>query len=465
MTERAGRKAVVLLVDDDDEARELLAQVLTQSGYEVREVDDGSHAVALAGTRHGLDAVVSDVQMPVAGGFDVLDAFRRAGDGVPIVLMTAFGDVDAAMRAVDKGAYDYVTKPLDVRKLRATLEHAIERARLGETRARPDGRPHRAGAVVAHAAPMIELYKTIAQIAPSSITVLVIGESGCGKELVARTVHARSTRAAGPFVAVNCAALPETLLESELFGHVRGAFTGAVSDRRGLFEEATNGTLFLDEIGHVSPKMQGELLRVLQEGEIRRVGGGPVKVDVRVIGATNRDLEPLVATGQFRSDLYYRLNVVTLRVPPLRDRKEDIPPLVAHFLAIAADRAGIGVPPVAPDALAALCAYAWPGNVRELENVVQRALAVARPGGIVEDDLPDEVRAGPKPPPLPQAVSAEDWPTLDELTRRYVGRVLERTGGNRTRAAEILGVDRRTLSRMANRERGRDDDDDDGATS
>ena len=461
MSERAGRKPVVLLVDDDDEARGLLAQVLAQSGYEVREVDDGSHAITLAGTRHGLDAVVSDVQMPHAGGFDVLDAFRRAGDGVPIVLMTAFGDVDAAMRAVDKGAYDYVTKPLDVRKLRATLEHAIERARLGETSARTDGRPHRAGAVVAHAAPMIELYKTIAQIAPSSITVLVIGESGSGKELVARTVHTRSTRAAGPFVAVNCAALPETLLESELFGHVRGAFTGAVAERRGLFEEATNGTLFLDEIGHVSPKMQGELLRVLQEGEIRRVGGGPVKVDVRVIGATNRDLEPLVATGQFRSDLYYRLNVVTLRVPPLRDRREDIPPLVAHFLAVAAERAGVPAPPVAPDALAALCAYAWPGNVRELENVVQRALAVARPGGIVKDDLPQEVCAGSSPQPLPQAVAAEDWPTLDELTRRYVSRVLERTGGNRTRAAEILGVDRRTLSRMANRDRGQGTEDED----
>jgi DNA-binding NtrC family response regulator len=319
------------------------------------------------------------------------------------------------------------------------------------------------GAVVAHSPPMIELYKTVAQIAPASITVLIIGESGSGKELVARTIHARSARSDRPFVAVNCAALPESLLESELFGHVRGAFTGAVADRKGLFEEATGGTLFLDEIGHVSPKMQGELLRVLQEGEVRRVGGGVVKVDVRVIAATNRELEPQVASGAFRSDLYYRLNVVTLRVPPLRERRSDIPPLIAHFLSIQAERAGRSVPRVAPEALAALGEYGWPGNVRELENVVARALAVSRPGGIVKDDLPGEVASGEAAPAM-QVEGAEDWPTLEELSYRYVARVLDRTGGNRTRAAEILGVDRRTLSRMANR-RKKDDPSDpsDGA--
>ena len=295
-------------------------------------------------------------------------------------------------------------------------------------------------------------------IAPTEANVLIIGETGTGKELVARALHTHSARAGGPFVALNTAAIPSELLESELFGHAKGAFTGAIASKRGLFEEAGGGTLFLDEIGDINPKMQAQLLRVLQEGEIRRVGGNePIRVDVRVVAATNRDLEEEVRTGRFREDLYFRINVVTIHLPPLRERREDIALLVDHFLHKYAQREGRSEAGIADEAMQLLSHYGWPGNVRELENVIERALALAKGGIILPSDLPREIRGEvERPAPSPASsngamVLIEDRPTLAELEQRYVTLILQQEGGNKKRAAEILGIDRRTLYRTLDR--------------
>jgi transcriptional regulator with PAS, ATPase and Fis domain len=301
---------------------------------------------------------------------------------------------------------------------------------------------------------MLAVYKTVAHVAPTTATVLIVGESGTGKELVAKAIHAKSPRASKPFVAVNCGALPESILESELFGHERGAFTGASSTKRGLFEEANGGTLFLDEIGEVGPKMQVQLLRVLQEGEIRRVGAAEtIKVDARVVAATNRDLKAEVAAGRFREDLLFRLQVVTVNVPPLRERRRDIPLLIRHFIQRHAERLGRSVPRVAPEVFEILENYSFPGNVRELSHIVERATLLAREGAITATDLSPEVTRNAAVPGGDTGALADDWPTLAVVERRYIDRVLSRTGGNKTRAAGVLGIDRRTLNRMFARER------------
>jgi transcriptional regulator with PAS, ATPase and Fis domain len=307
--------------------------------------------------------------------------------------------------------------------------------------------------IVGRSPAMLEVYKLVARVAISMSTVLVVGESGTGKELVARAIHSHSSRAAGPFVAVNCTALTESLLESELFGHAKGAFTGAVQSKRGLFEEALGGTLFLDEIGDINPKMQAQLLRVLQEGEIRRVGGSePIDVDVRVVAATNRDLDEEVQRGRFREDLYFRIKVVSIVLPSLRERPEDIPLLVDHFLSKYAQREGRAEAGVADEAMELLRRYSWPGNVRELENVVERALAMSTSGIILPSDLPAEVRGSDSRPAQHTSYSlVNDRPTLAELEQRYVNLILQQEGGNKKRAAEILGIDRRTLYRTLER--------------
>jgi DNA-binding NtrC family response regulator len=311
--------------------------------------------------------------------------------------------------------------------------------------------------IVGRSPAMLDVYKLVARVAVSMSTVLVVGESGTGKELVARAIHSHSARSSGPFVAVNCTALTESLLESELFGHAKGAFTGAVQSKRGLFEEAQGGTLFLDEIGDINPKMQAQLLRVLQEGEIRRVGGSEaIDIDVRVVAATNRDLEEEVQRSRFREDLYFRINVVTIRLPPLRERPEDIPLLVDHFLSKYAQREGRAESGVADDAMELLRRYGWPGNVRELENVIERALALSKSGIILPSDLPTEVRGSDdQPAPLHGYGGGlgliDDRPTLAELEQRYVNFILQEEGGNKKRAAEILGIDRRTLYRTLER--------------
>ncbi|MDP9001050.1 MAG: sigma-54 dependent transcriptional regulator, partial [Myxococcota bacterium] len=335
---------------------------------------------------------------------------------------------------------------------------AIARRKLARAHSDP---PPRWGSapdaqIIGTTAAMLTVYKTVAHVAPTTATVLIIGESGTGKELVAKAIHAKSPRATKPFVAVNCGALPESILESELFGHERGSFTGASAAKRGLFEEATGGTLFLDEIGEISPKMQVQLLRVLQEGEIRRVGAAEtIKVDARVVAATNRDLKGEVAAGRFREDVLFRLQVVTVHVPPLRERRRDIALLIRHFIARHAERLGRPAPRIAPEVFETLENYAFPGNVRELSHVIERAMLLAREGVITVSDLPPELaQAVPGEGQAGMGSLADDWPTLAVVERRYIDRVLSRTGGNKTRAAEVLGIDRRTLNRMFARERG-----------
>jgi DNA-binding NtrC family response regulator len=449
-------KARILVAEDDDLTLELLTTVLRSAGHDVTAVADGREALdELA--RGPFDLVVGDVQMPRASGLELLDALSERAPETPLILVTAYANPGAAMDAIARGAADYLAKPVDVVALRTIVARTLERKRLaGENRVLRNAAVE-PKTLVGTSPPMLELYKQIAQVAPTDTTVLVTGESGAGKELVARVLHARSARAAGPFVAVSCGGLAETLLESELFGHERGAFTGALAQRRGLFESASGGTVFLDEIGDVSLKMQAQLLRVLQEGEVRRVGGDvAIPVDVRVISATNRELEADMAEGRMRRDLFYRLNVVALHVPPLRQRGDDVATLARHFVARHAAQLNRPVPDIAPETMARLRAHAWPGNVRELENALARAVAMSSRGIILPEDLPGVVSGVA----TAEGGSLDDgWPTIDELERRYVDRVLERCDGNKTDAANILGVDRRTLQRLLARRAGRSDAD------
>ena len=450
----------ILIVEDDKVARELLDEILRREGHTVEALPSGDEAIARAGKRD-YDLVISDVRLgDSASGFDVLAAFQESAAETPVILITAFGDVSGAMAAIQKGAYDYVSKPFNVGELTLTVSRALERTRLLEenraARAREGDKPPHIESIVGAAPAMLDVYKMVARVAPTMSSVLVVGESGTGKELVARAIHTHSPRANGPFVAVNCTALTESLLESELFGHAKGAFTGAVASKRGIFEEAQGGTVFLDEIGDVAAKMQAQLLRVLQEGEIRRVGGTEaIKVDVRVVAATNRELEDEVKAGRFREDLYFRINVVSIRLPPLRERPSDIPLLVDHFLAKYAARERRSDAGVAPQAMALLQRYGWPGNVRELENVIERALALSKDGVILPSDLPPEIAqedgSASGAAAAPGGALVEDRPTLAELERRYIELILRETGGNKKRAAEILGIDRRTLYRTLER--------------
>ncbi|MFO0574767.1 MAG: sigma-54 dependent transcriptional regulator [Polyangia bacterium] len=454
--------AHALIVEDEEPFRKVLEEILVRAGFRVTLCESGDRAIALSQhPEKGFDVVISDVRLgDGADGMEVLGAFQRSQPQTPVILMTAFGDVENVMKAIQQGAHDYISKfPFQPSELVETVERALERRRLLEenraTAARTGSRG-RKGEIVGRSPAMLEVYKLVARVAASQSTVLVVGESGTGKELVARAIHSHSPRAQGAFVAVNCTALTESLLESELFGHQKGAFTGAVAQKRGLFEEAQGGTLFLDEIGDIHPKMQAQLLRVLQEGEIRRVGGSePIRVDVRVVAATNRDLEEEVQKGRFREDLFFRINVVTIRLPPLRERRDDIPLLVEHFLGKYARREGRPEVGVADEAMELLTRYGWPGNVRELENVVERALALSKSGVILPADLPAELRSGEqRPQPLSPHSLVDDRPTLAELEQRYINLILQQEGGNKKRAAEILGIDRRTLYRSLERGSG-----------
>jgi two-component system response regulator AtoC len=438
--------AKILVAEDDDLTLELLAKVLGREGYEVVCVADGREAIERL-RETTFDLVVTDVQMARTSGLELLDVVTEMAPETPVILVTAYADPSAAMDAITKGAADYLGKPVDIVALRTTVARALERRRLAA-----DNRSLRSAiagrnVLVGTSPAMLELYKQIAHVAPTNATVHIAGESGSGKELVAHTIHNRSLRAAKPFVAVNCAALADSLLESELFGHERGAFTGAHAAHPGLFEAADGGTIFLDEVGDVPAKMQAALLRVLQEGEVRRVGGSAViHVDVRVISATNRELAADAKAGRMREDLFYRLGVVSLRVPPLRDRGDDILALTQHLVVRHAALLGRPAPRLSEEALFQIRSYSWPGNVRELENALARAVAMSERGVIVAGDLPshgvDATNA---------AALESDWPTLEEVERRYVARVLEHTGQNKTLAANILGIDRRTIQRLASR--------------
>ncbi len=444
----------LLVVDDDAESCQVVAEALGAEGYQVATAQGGRAALVLA-KEQVFGAVVSDIRMPDLNGLALLRGLRDASPDASVILMTAFGTVEAALQAIKNGAYDYVSKPLRLDELLLTVRRALEQRRL--VRENQQYREtlqerYQLENIVGVSQPMIDVFKLIARVAPTRTTVLITGESGTGKEVVARALHFNGPRAAGPFVTIDCAGLAEGLLESELFGHVRGAFTGAVAARRGLFEAGHGGTVFLDEVGEISPNTQAKLLRVLEEQEIRPIGGNEsIRVDVRLIAATNRDLEAEVREGRFREDLFYRLNVVSVRLPPLRARREDIPVLAQHFLRKHAEANGKAIGGIAPEAMAHLEAYPWPGNVRELENAIERAIAVSGHPVLLPDDLPAHVAAPTPVPPESGGPGPQALVSLDELTRQHLVRVLAATGGNKKRAAEILGVDRRTLYRMLER--------------
>jgi DNA-binding NtrC family response regulator len=444
------KSSKVLVVDDDPAIVSVLSELLTKEGAQVTGCGTGGGAVA-AGGEERFDVVLADIRLPDMDGLRLLQAFQQASPDSAVILMTAFGTVETAIQAIKAGAYDYVPKPFKLDEVRIAVERALERKRLlaENRRYRQELRgKYRLENVVGASGPMLEVFKTVARVAPTRSTVLIQGESGTGKELIARTIHHNSDRAQGPFVTVDCGALPETLLESELFGHERGAFTGATALKRGLFEVGRGGTCFLDEIGDISPAVQSRLLRVLQEHEIKRVGGTePIKVDARVLAATNKDLEALVKAHRFREDLFYRLSVVILSLPPLRERVDDIPLLADFFLRKCAKEAGKAVERIAPEAMALLCAHRWPGNVRELEHTIERAVVLTQNPTVLPQDLPPEIQAPAGRRPSPEAPVLP----LRELERRHLLFALERAGGNRKRAAEWLGITRRTLYRMAAR--------------
>lgn len=442
-----------MVVDDDRASCELLREIFAGQGWTVETALTPDEALEKARNTK-LDLIVSDINLEAEkSGLDLLKDLR---DQCPVILVTAFGSLDAAVTAAREGAWDFISKPFKVDEVIAIAEQALNRTSRapGEIEPATTHAVYEEMGLVGRSAAMIELYKQIARVAPTKATVLIMGESGTGKELVARAIHKHSSRSAGPFVPVNCGALTETLLEAELFGHVRGAFTGAASDRKGLWEEAEGGTLFLDEIGETSPAMQVKLLRALQQGEIRRVGASKTtRVDTRVIAATNRNLEKEVKNGTFREDLFYRLSVVTLPVPALRERRTDIPLLADRFLRTASERMEGRVFHLDEETMKILIAYDWPGNVRELESAIEHAALRARGNEVMPQDLPEKLQS----PELKAAAQSPltalygDLPSLAELERRYLVYVLETMSGNRSRAAEVMGIDRRTLYRMAER--------------
>jgi DNA-binding NtrC family response regulator len=448
----------VLIVDDKDNIRSLFRKLLADS-FDVVEAEDGTRALGLLAA-DDFDVVVTDIRMPGTDGFTVLREAKRRRPDVEVVLMTAYGTIPMAVEAMKEGAHDYLTKPFEPDEALLTIQRAAERKRLRQEardlRSALEG-SHRFDRLIGRSAAMRDVFELMRRAASSEVTVLISGESGTGKERVASAIHFAGSRRQQRFVAVNCGALPEALLESELFGHVRGAFTGAVSERRGLFEEADGGTLFLDEIGELPLPMQVKLTRALQERAIRRVGASAERpVDVRVLAATNVDLREAVAAGRFREDLYYRLNVFPIRLAPLRERREDIPPLAAHFIERSRSRYGGNVEGFTPEALAALLHYEWPGNVRELENAVERALAVTDAERIPIEALPEEV-TGTNGRLLRSnesaALSYREVVDLarDRASREYLVALMREFGGNVTRAADRAGMERESLHRLLKR--------------
>ncbi|QLA15913.1 sigma-54-dependent transcriptional regulator [Desulfolutivibrio sulfoxidireducens] len=444
----------ILVVDDDPGHLSMLTTVLSGWGYLVEGAANGAAALA-ALRKNPRDLVLTDVRMAGMDGIEVLKAVKDYNPAVPVLIMTAYSSVETAVDALKAGAYDYLIKPLDLDVLRLTMDRALDHLRLRtENRALRErlGREFTSSEIIGQSPPMRELLDMAAMAAPTEATVLITGESGTGKELVARAIHANSPRKNGPLVTVNCAALPETLLESELFGHEKGAFTGADRRREGRFMTADKGTIFLDEIGEMSPATQVKLLRVIQEREIERVGGDrPIGVDVRILAATNRDLKKEVAEGGFREDLYYRLNVLVLSMPPLRRRREDIPLLARHFLEKFAKKNRKTVRDFSPGAMEAFLRHDWPGNVRELENAVERGVILAIGEYLTERELPPGVAAALAAqatlPAPPDAVAPPDLAgqALEDIEQRAILATLKETGGNKSEAARVLGITRATL--------------------
>ncbi|MCC6902560.1 MAG: sigma-54-dependent Fis family transcriptional regulator [Polyangiaceae bacterium] len=439
----------ILVVDDEENLRLVLRTLLRRNGYEVEVAASGDEALALVET-FGPDVILTDVRMPKMGGLDLLATLKAKGNDATVIVMSAYGNTDLALEAMKGGAYDYIQKPFKPDEVVLTLRKAEERELLRrENRALREEirKEHRFEDILAKSPNMQAIFRTIAKIAEYKTTVLVTGESGSGKELVARAIHRRSSRRGGPFVPINCGAIPENLLESELFGHKKGAFTDAISDRRGLFEEADGGTLFLDEIGELPLALQVKLLRVLEDEKIRRLGEArDIQVDVRIITATHRDLTAETKAGRFREDLYYRLNVLPIHVPPLRDRREDIPLLIEHFITRNNARLGTNIRGMDSECRRLLYEYSWPGNVRELENTIERAMVLAEGDQLVAADLAERIREARDPVQM-QLASGElsVKKTMRVIEELLIRRALQKTKGNRTRAAEVLEISHRAL--------------------
>jgi DNA-binding NtrC family response regulator len=446
-----------LVVDDDAVARELLAEALKKEGYDVEAFGSGEAAIA-RGREGRVDLVLTDIRMGAVDGLTVLREFKRMSQDTAIVVLTAFGSLEGAIEAIKQGAYDYLAKPFKKEEIKLVVQRSLDHCRLlrentkfrEELKSKDEWSP-----LVGSSPAMLEVYKLVARVSESKSTVLLQGESGTGKELIARAIHGNSPRRDKPFVPVNCGALPDTLLESEMFGYEKGAFTGAVGTKTGLFESASGGTLFLDEVGELGQALQVKLLRVMQDHEVRRVGGThSIKVDVRIIAATNRDLEQFVKEGKFRDDLFYRLNVVRITLPSLTERQEDIPMLAHYFLQKCATGTTTPVRGFHPDTMELLNRYRWPGNVRELENAIERAVSLSHGPLLTPDDLPTAIRQAPidadAKPESPDATESVCL-TLEEVEKRHLVRVLKETKGNKVKASKILGIDRRTLYRMAER--------------
>ncbi|MBU0481953.1 MAG: sigma-54 dependent transcriptional regulator [Proteobacteria bacterium] len=441
--------ANILIVDDDDSHRYMLAAMLKEWGWVTSEADDGSIAVELVIERP-FDAILMDVRMAGMDGMEALEKIHHHNPAIPVVIMTAYSSVDAAVEAIKIGAHDYLTKPLDFDRLRLTLDKALEHKQVFENRMHPAESRKLSAAntgIIGESAEMDELIDMIAQVAPTEATVLIGGESGTGKELVAAALHKFSHRKNGPFVRVNCAALVENLLESELFGHEKGAFTGADKRREGKFFQADGGTIFLDEIGETSPAMQAKLLRVLQENEIQRVGSDSIiKVNVRVIAASNKVLEEEVSRNTFREDLYYRLNVVNLQVPPLRERRDDIAPLTRYFAEKFARNNNRTLAGITPGCMDMMLHYPWPGNVRELENAVERGIILMRGDYLDEESLPMTIRNWINRNRIETPAGSEQVPeTLEGAERMVIAQTLAAVGWNKSEAARRLNITRKTL--------------------
>ncbi len=441
----------VLVVDDDADTLILLRDILSKEGYEVSTAPDGKTALEHIGTRRP-DLIISDIHMPGLDGMGLLAELRDGYHDIPVILITAFGSLKTAVDSLRSGAFDYLSKPFIADDIRLVVRRALEHNQLSRQnqamREQLRNRCHYDN-LVGSSPGIVSVYKSIARVAHTDSTVLLQGESGTGKELIARALHTNSARSAGPFVAVDGGALAETLLESELFGHERGSFTGAIAMKKGLLEQAHLGTCLLDEVADLSPALQSKLLRVIQEREIRRVGStSPMTVNVRIVAASKKDLESLVKSGAFREDLFYRLNVVTINIPPLRDRAEDIPLLTQYFIQMYGAQKSPPVNGITPEAMALVMRHKWPGNIRELEHAVERAIALTAHTVIFPEDLPQSVRTPTLQAATPKAANqTHGWITLAELEKDHILRVLESHNQDLGRASEILGIHRKTLRR------------------
>jgi len=446
---KKGKPVKVLVVDDDRSHRYMLKSMFNEWGWDVEDADDGTTAVA-AVEKHFYDAILMDVRMAKMDGMEALRRIHAFNPAIPVVIMTAYSSVDSAVEAIKIGAHDYLTKPLDFERLRLTMARALDHRQVVEEKEGAKTGKQVAmdtAGIIGRSPVMLELLDMISFVAPTEATVLITGESGTGKELIASALHHNSARKRGPFVKVNCAALVENLLESELFGHEKGAFTGADRRREGKFVQADQGTLFLDEIGETSPAMQVKLLRVLQEHELHRVGGQDVvEVDVRLLAATNKILEDEVKAGRFRDDLYYRLNVVSLYVPALRERREDIPLLAEHFLEMYGEKNNRRVAGITPGCMDILLHYPWPGNVRELENAMERGVILMRGDYLDEESLPIPIKKWAEEESGDITAGLEGLPSsLEEAEKLVILKTLDEVDGNKSEAARRLGITRKTL--------------------